>query len=213
MYTFLAAEGIKGIKNIMITRNGTMTFEAKDDDEIIARLKFIGRIEQDEKIDCRTISRQTNSWVTTIRRTIVAPDNRRQTLTFIQKTIDRSIEILERELRKPGVFSAINIYGDIVKVRQGLLNLKHTYQNDTKFCCDIDVLIEKTSAQLQKIRQSFPRIDSSSKPMVIPPSTSRNSSVTPSPMSEHFPESSESTADEIEEEFFDGKINVEQNSG
>ena len=49
----------------------------------------------------------------------------------------------------------MNILNDLKISKSGLLNLKETYSFDTKFCCDIDVLLEMIEAKLIELDNFF----------------------------------------------------------
>ena len=54
----------------------------------------------------------------------------------------------EQELAK-------HLVNDLRQVNHGLENLKHTYILDTKFCCDIDTLIEDIKAKLVNYNEKY----------------------------------------------------------
>lgn len=122
-------------------------------EEILSRLKFIGYIEKGEKINVKFVHRQPNNWITKLSRSLLYPDNRSSSLKFLKEVLNRSFEILEKKIEKEEEYIARNIYRDLVASKEGLLNLKHTYIEDSKFCCDLDVLIETTMARIEKIRE------------------------------------------------------------
>ena len=119
--------------------------------EIISRLKFIGKLKKGEKINTKQMYVQQEGLATTLSRTFWAQDNRINTINFIHETIKFSFELLnnydrsdttsEKELAK-------HLINDLRQVNKGLENLKQTYILDTKFCCDIDTLIEDIKAKL-----------------------------------------------------------------
>lgn len=126
--------------------------------EIISRLKFIGKLKKGEKINTKQMYVQQEGIATMISRTFWSQDNRINTINFIHETIKFSFELLhnynrsdsgpERELAK-------HIVNDLRQVSQGLENLKHTYILDTKFCCDIDTLIEDIKAKLVNYNEKY----------------------------------------------------------
>lgn len=127
-------------------------------DEVISRLKFIGYIERDEKISCRYVSRQPNTWITSFLRSFLYPDSRKHTLQFVRSVIFRSFEILEQTFQKENPLEAKGLIADLYKAQNGLQNLKETYCNDTKFCCDMDVVIQDIIARLTAIREMQPSL-------------------------------------------------------
>ncbi len=124
----------------------------ENDEEIVSRLKFIGYIQKDEKINVKYLSRQSNTWITTLSRTVFYPDNRNNTLIFLRNVISRSFTILRKFIRHKDILLAQGIIKDFIRCQVGLHNLKHTYSDDTKFCCDIVVLIQNIQTNLSKLK-------------------------------------------------------------
>ena len=127
-------------------------------EEVISRLKFIGHIQKDEKINVRHVNRQPNTLTTKIYRSVIYPDNRTNSLKFIKDVITRSFEIIEHYLHRGNILVCKSIVSDLIKARQGMLNLKYTYNDDTKFCCDMDVLIENIASRLTDLQSQTPTI-------------------------------------------------------
>ena len=71
-------------------------------------------------------------------------------------TLLRSFEIIENLIHNRYTLTCKSIITDLVKAKQGMLNLKYTYNDDTKFCCDMDVLIEQVSTKLTDIKEHHP---------------------------------------------------------
>ena len=49
----------------------------------------------------------------------------------------------------------MNIVNDLKSSKNGLQNLKETYNNDIKFMCDIDVLIQIIDAKLLEMNDNL----------------------------------------------------------
>ena len=119
--------------------------------EIIARLKFIGKLQKGDKINTRRMYVQSNGLITRLNRTFWNQDNRYNGLSFVQETVRRAFDLLEvydrsgsaadRSLRE-------NMVKDIQTSIHGLNNLKTTYCEDIKFGCDIDALLLIITAKL-----------------------------------------------------------------
>ena len=62
--------------------------------EIISKLKFIGKIKTGEIVNTRHMYVQQEGLGTSISRTFVYRDNRSNVLSFVQDTIARSFELL-----------------------------------------------------------------------------------------------------------------------
>lgn len=154
MNTF-AAIGLAHLKGVLLNNHlGDIAME--NHEEVISRLKFIGHIQKDEKINVRHVNRQPNTFSTKIYRSVIYPDNRMNSLKFIKDVITRSLEIIEHHLHRQNILMCKSIIADLIKARQGMLNLKYTYNDDTKFCCDMDVLIENIGSKLTDLQQQAP---------------------------------------------------------
>lgn len=113
--------------------------------EVIARIKFIGRLQKGEKINTRRHVVQSNGFITTLVRTFWEQDNRSNTLSFLQETIRSTFRLLDtfdKANTKESIKLRDLLFDDLKAVLTGLANIKHTYAKDIKFCCDIDTLIE-----------------------------------------------------------------------
>ena len=118
--------------------------------ETISRLKFIGKIQINDKIDLKNMSISPDGIFTQLSRTVFQ-DNRNKTLVFLQDTINKAFEILkcyERSKKNSDKIMCMNVISDLKNCKAGLINLKETYNMDIKFCCDIDVLLEMIEAKL-----------------------------------------------------------------
>jgi hypothetical protein len=147
--------GFKYLKDILLD-NKMEDLSMESNEEISSRLKFIGHIQKDEKINVRYVNRQHNNWITTVSRTILYPDNRANSLKFVKDVISRSFEIIEQYIRKQNINAIHSLINDLIKSQQGLLNLKYTYSEDTKFCCDMDVMIEHVRLKLVDLKEKHP---------------------------------------------------------
>jgi hypothetical protein len=153
----VATLSVNHLKNILLY-NYTDCIGMENNQEIISRLKFIGRIEKDEKINVRQVNRQPNTFFTKISRSIIYPDNRNNSLKFIRDVILRSFDILEHLINHNESIICKSLIYDLNTAKKGMLNLKYTYNEDTKFCCDIDVLIENISSKLINIKENRPHL-------------------------------------------------------
>lgn len=148
-----ATYGFKQIQSTFIPPIKEINMENQE--EIISKLKFIGYIQEDEKIDVRNMNLQPNNIVTKIYRTFIYPNDREGAYDFIKRTIERAIEIIEFYQNKDCLLCRI-IINDLIKARQGIHNLKYSYKNDKKFCCDLDVRIERIDSKIIYWRGLFP---------------------------------------------------------
>jgi hypothetical protein len=119
--------------------------------EIISKLKFIGKLKKGEKINTRHMYVQPTGFGTTISRTFFNQDNRGNALSFCQETLSRAFELTityERSTIPTDKVLFTNIVKDLQDATTGLVNLKYTYIGDTKFCCDMDTLLQSINAKL-----------------------------------------------------------------
>lgn len=131
------------------------------DSEIISRLKFISKIEPNEKINIRHLFVQPDNITTKISRTFINPDTRKNTLFFIKTTVERSFELVTFYLKssKPSeVAICMSIIKDIENSKIGIMNLNATYINDRMFCCDIETLLQNINARLSGLKEEYPEL-------------------------------------------------------
>ena len=125
-----------------------MTEKEEDDiSRISSTLKFIGQIGKNEKIDVKNMYLQPNTFITSIIRTLYQLDNRQNTLELIQKTIEQSLEIIRNE--KTDELTKNNFLVDLEKSKEGITNLKYTYNNDTMFCCNLESIIQMIDSKFK----------------------------------------------------------------
>lgn len=149
MYSQIASIAIKTIKDY----SGYNINRMDGNQEIISRLKFIGRLKKGEKINTRHMYVQPDGIGTSLSRTFAYQDNRGNALNFCQETISRSFELLITYERSDTHTEKVlwgKLLEDLQQSTVGLKNLKFTYITDTKFCCDMDTLLENVLAKLDK---------------------------------------------------------------
>ena len=149
MYTQIVSMAIKTIKDYSEYNINRMD----GNQEIISRLKFIGKLKKGEKINTRHMYVQPDGITTSLSRTFAYQDNRGNALNFCQETISRSFELLityERSVSSTEKVLFSKLVEDLQQSTVGLRNLKFTYITDTKFCCDMDTLLENVLAKLDK---------------------------------------------------------------
>ena len=119
--------------------------------DIITKLKFLGKIGKGEKINVKELTLQSEGILTKASRTLWYTDNRNNAQSFIQTTIQAGFSLINN-LTKNNSNGAIqlinNILNDIRQAKIGITNLKTTYSDDTFFCCSIDTYVETLSAKL-----------------------------------------------------------------
>ena len=124
-------------------------------DEVISKIKMIGKINPDDKIAVKGMYIQKKGLLTSVSRTLINHDNRENTMTFLSTTIKKGFDILSNYYStyvsdKKGsdriMFS--NLLADMRNARIGLFNLKATYEGDVMFCCKLETLIQEMDAKL-----------------------------------------------------------------
>jgi len=146
MYLHLATVAFKALKD-----TGNIANKMDSNQEIISKLKFIGKIKKGEKINTRHMYVQPDGLSTSIIRTFIYQDNRGNVLNFCQETISRAFELLvtyERSEKNTEQVLFGHLLTDLQQATNGLANLKFTYIADTKFCCDMDTLLQIITARL-----------------------------------------------------------------
>ena len=126
--------------------------------EVISSLKFIGKLQKGDKINTKFMFRQQDGFFTKLSRTFINNDNRQNTLSFIQKIINSSLDVFmyyENSNKVSDKGMCINILEDLKQAKNGLQNLKHTYSDDLKFNCDIDTMIQIIDSHLLIIEPKY----------------------------------------------------------
>lgn len=148
---------VLGLKHILQDNQiGDITME--NHEEVLAKLKFIGHIEKDEKVNVRHVDRQPNTLYTKISRSLLYPDNRMNTVKFIRDVVSRSFEIIEHYILRENRVLCRGIVADLIKSEIGIKNLIYTYGGDTKFVCTLQVLMEGMASQLLSLKEKHPEL-------------------------------------------------------
>ena len=124
------------------------------DDDIIPRIKFIGKIQKGEKINVKHMHIQQDSLINKLIRSFIHTDTRANTFTFINNSIKKGFEIMNLHLESDKLFDKSlcqNLINDLRQCKTGMTNVKDTYIEDLMFCCKMDALIEETDARLNEI--------------------------------------------------------------
>eukprot|EP00466_Bigelowiella_natans_P006789 jgi/Bigna1/129924/aug1.10_g4632 len=96
---------------------------------------------------------QPNNYTTSFVRTLFR-ENRQNTLDFVRQVVEQTFQIIVfykndgKETKSNRKF--INILKDLENSKKGLENLKATYHQDSKFKCDLDVVMEKIDNEMAK---------------------------------------------------------------
>jgi ribosome maturation protein Sdo1 len=128
------------------------------DDDVIPRIKFIGKIQKGEKMNVKHMQIQQDTILTKIFRSFVYNDNRTNTFNFINTSIKKAFEILNMHMDSDKQFDkkiCQNIINDLRQCRYGMINIKDTYMDDLMFCCKMDSLIEESEARINDIESKY----------------------------------------------------------
>jgi hypothetical protein len=128
------------------------------DDEIIPRIKFIGKIQKGEKMNVKHMQIQQDTIITKIFRSFIYNDTRVNTFTFINTSIKKAFEVLLMHIDSDKPFDRTicqNIMSDLRQCRFGMQNVKDTYMDDLMFCCKMDALMEETNARIYDIESKY----------------------------------------------------------
>ena len=132
--------------------------------DLMSRLKFISRIQPSEKLSIRELEAHPDNVINNVWRWIFRENSRNKTLSFLNETVAKSFEVIRNYSRSVKVSDQIivsSVLEDLRASRQGLINLKETYNTDRKFVCDIDILLLLIEANLLELD---PTINVSSDP-------------------------------------------------
>ena len=128
------------------------------DDDIIPRIKFIGKIQKGEKMNVKHMQVHPDSIITKIMRSFVHTDTRANTFTFINASIKKGFDILSMHLDNDRQFDRTlcqNLVADLRQCKAGMQNVKDTYIEDLMFCCKMDALMEETEARIHDIESKY----------------------------------------------------------
>ena len=144
---------------------GTQTrykMSLEKDTEVVSNLKFIGKIRKHYKINTSNLSLQPNNTITKLKRTFICYENNRyNALSFIERTLCRSFDIALKNATSEKIsekYAASNMITDIVHSLRGIDNLRHTYEDDIKYKCDLESLKQTTEARLREMHHNYPSL-------------------------------------------------------
>jgi hypothetical protein len=109
--------------------------------EIQSRLKFISNVQIGDKINVKFMIIQKDCFSTKLSRTLYY-ENRITTLNFIRDNINRALEIITKSCCQRDKELTTNLVIDLKKSKIGIENLRQTYIDDVKFCCDLNTILQ-----------------------------------------------------------------------
>ncbi|MHA2083700.1 MAG: hypothetical protein ACXABD_08090 [Candidatus Thorarchaeota archaeon] len=129
--------------------------------DTITRLKFLGKVNKGEKINVKELTLQSEGYVTALSRSVWCVDNRNNTISFIQNTIQAAFNLIQLLSKNNGISDqelAKTIIRDIGLAKIGINNLKTTYSEDTFFCCSVDTYVTTVNARLLDLKGKLPAL-------------------------------------------------------
>ncbi len=135
--------------------------------DIVSKLRFIAKININEKLDVHTLTLYRNNWITSIYRTYhnifsSETESKEITLGFIRQVIGDAFDLSTIHLNKDDTFSqriSLMIIQSLKEARTGLFNLLSTYKGDRMFISKIETLIQTLNMKtddLDKIFETIP---------------------------------------------------------
>lgn len=122
--------------------------------DALARLKFIGRIKEGEKVFVNSLTVRPNNWKTNLRRALFG-GSREETLEFIENTLETAFNCLV-------IYSASDrasdrdicgeIATDIETACDGIRAIQRTYADDLMFVCRAEMLASVTMSRLSEFK-------------------------------------------------------------
>ena len=129
--------------------------------ETITRLKFLSKIRKGEKINVMANTLQPDSMLTSLSRALLNTDNRQNSLTYIQNSVNSGFQLFTTYIRSERISEkklASQIIKDIIDAKIGINNLKNTYSDDTMFCCSIDTYLQTIDAKIDEYKEQYPQL-------------------------------------------------------
>ena len=134
--------------------------------DTISKLKFISRVSKGDKINSKELMLQSDGIVTKISRSVYNVDNRQNALTFIQNTLNSGFNYLinyAKSEKSSEKLLARNLYNDLLSAKNGINNLRTTYNDDVMFCCTLDTYFQSIDVRLAEFTEQFPALINSFK--------------------------------------------------
>lgn len=123
-------------------------------DETVSRLKFIGKIEKDEKVNVGDMYMQSvNSYTTSISRKLKG-ETGEKTFIFIRSVINQSFHVLSKSAKLETDYQVTlskNIIRDLLMASRGIRNLEQTYGNDRILVAKFETLRENIAGRLHEL--------------------------------------------------------------
>jgi hypothetical protein len=151
---------VTGVINLLLGPDRNHQMQLERNMETISNLKMIGTLQPEDKIDVRNLRIENKTVFTGLKRLIMG-ESRKNTLSFLSGTIERSFDIIESHIHSDRIsdkFFCNNIVADLIKAIEGLENVKRTYITDNHFTCKVETLIQCIQAKLAELQQKYPSL-------------------------------------------------------
>jgi hypothetical protein len=125
-----------------------------DSFEIQSRLKFISNVQIGDKINVKFMLIQKDCFSTKLSRTLYY-ENRITTLNFVRDNINRALEIITKSCCQQDKELTSNLIIDLKNSKIGIENLRETYINDIKFCCDLNTVLQNIDIKIAECEKSL----------------------------------------------------------
>jgi hypothetical protein len=141
---------------------------SSDTDFLSAKLKFIGKIQPNDKINVKHLYIYPNNFFSKFSRSFIHQDERENALIFVQTTIEKTLEMVTEIINKSPVNKdkssstgsmetrMVNVVCDLKNAMIGIKNLSITYSDDKYFCCKIEVIIQEIIVMIKSLVSKFP---------------------------------------------------------
>lgn len=149
---------IQSMFSKLLTPSNSNINSAESRRSALTKLKFIGQLKPNEKIDNINVKIEDTSIWTPFKRFMYG-DNRKNTLSFFSCTVERVFEIIDANVHSQKISDKIfcsNIIQDLITSIGGLKSAQQTYSADKFFICEIDVLIENIQGKIFELQKDYP---------------------------------------------------------
>jgi hypothetical protein len=138
--------------------NITRSINIEENSEIISQLKFISKIRPGEQVNVDNLSICSRNIFSGIYRSMYG-EGRDKTLHFFTIIIRRAFEKIQAYSNSEKMSEhivCVKLIENLFNAIQGLENAKDTYQEDRRFVCDIETMIENIQSKLEELKVSKP---------------------------------------------------------
>ena len=150
------------LRGWMTNGRGFDSAYSNSSDDIMSKLKLLGKIQATQKLCVHNLSLQPVGWSTSIQRTFIQPDSKENTLAFASAVISNAFLILDAKVvsvEPSDKFLCREIIADLLQCQCGLKNLTYTYSLFPHFVSQIDTLITtKVQVPLSKYKDKYPEL-------------------------------------------------------